>query len=67
MPFPADVSVNHKRIISTFPLEILCVCHGRDDGSPTIECQNYNQWFHRECVHTEDTEVEWHCGQCKHM
>ena len=67
MPFPADVSVNHKRIISTLTLEILCVCHGIDDSSPMIECQNCNQWFHRHCVHTEDNEVEWHCGQCKHM
>ena len=38
MQFPAEVIVQNKRIMSTFTIEIHCLCHGIGNGTPMVAC-----------------------------
>ena len=50
--------------------EILCVCRGRDDGRPLVQCDACRMWYHLECIGIQSTselgreEDPWFCANC---
>jgi hypothetical protein len=50
--------------------EILCICRGRDDGRPLVQCDACRTWYHLECIGIQNTaelgkeEDPWFCANC---
>ena len=50
--------------------EILCVCHGEDDGRQLVQCDSCQMWYHLECIGIKNIaalgreEDPWFCGNC---
>ena len=50
--------------------EILCICRGRDDGRPLVQCDACRTWYHLECIGIQSTselgkeEDPWFCANC---
>ena len=50
--------------------EVLCVCRGRDDGRPLVQCDACRTWYHLECIGIQSTselgreEDPWFCVNC---
>lgn len=50
--------------------ELLCVCQGRDDGRPLVQCDACRTWYHLECIGIQSTselgreEDPWFCANC---
>ncbi|KAJ3723980.1 hypothetical protein C8R42DRAFT_719867 [Lentinula raphanica] len=51
--------------------EILCICHGVDDGRDLVQCDACKTWYHLECIGIDDIsdlgppEDEWFCYRCE--
>ncbi|KAG6373087.1 hypothetical protein JVT61DRAFT_6686 [Boletus reticuloceps] len=50
--------------------EVLCVCRGRDDGRPLVQCDACRTWYHLQCIGIQSTselgreEDPWFCANC---
>ena len=50
--------------------ELLCLCRGRDDGRPLVQCDACRMWYHLECIGIQSTselgreEDPWFCANC---
>ncbi|KAG8220227.1 hypothetical protein J3R82DRAFT_1266 [Butyriboletus roseoflavus] len=50
--------------------ETLCICQGRDDGRPLVQCDACQTWYHLECIGIQSTselgreEDPWFCANC---
>ena len=50
--------------------EPLCICQGRDDGRPLVQCDACRTWYHLECIGIQSTselgreEDPWFCANC---
>ncbi|KAF8554551.1 hypothetical protein OG21DRAFT_1522368 [Imleria badia] len=50
--------------------EVLCICRGRDDGRPLVQCDACRTWYHLECIGIQSTselgreEDPWFCANC---
>jgi hypothetical protein len=50
--------------------EVVCVCHGKDDGRELVQCDDCKEWFHLECIGIKDIselgreEDPWYCADC---
>lgn len=50
--------------------EVVCVCHGRDDGRELVQCDECRTWYHLECIGVKDIselgqeEDPWFCHRC---
>jgi PHD-finger len=38
--------------------EIYCVCKKEDDGSPMINCEGCQDWFHIRCIKVKETDIK---------
>jgi len=49
---------------------VLCICRGRDDGRPLVQCDACRTWYHLECIGIQSTselgreEDPWFCAHC---
>ena len=61
---------NTGRSVQNDDGEVLCVCRGRDDGRPLVQCDACRTWYHIQCVGIQSTselgreEDPWFCGNC---
>lgn len=50
--------------------EVVCICHGTDDGRELVQCDDCHVWYHLECIgiaNSEDLGKEddpWYCADC---
>ena len=50
--------------------EVVCICHGRDDGRELVQCDHCLVWYHLQCIGIKDVaelgkeEDPWYCDQC---
>ncbi|KAH9949521.1 hypothetical protein B0H21DRAFT_889765 [Amylocystis lapponica] len=50
--------------------EIVCLCHGTDDGRPLVQCDDCHTWYHLDCIGVEDVnelgdeDDPWYCSDC---
>lgn len=50
--------------------ETLCLCQGRDDGRPLVQCDACQTWYHLQCIGIQSTselgreEDPWFCANC---
>ena len=50
--------------------EVLCICHGKDDGRQLVQCDSCQMWYHLECIGIKNIatlgreEDPWFCGRC---
>ena len=50
--------------------EVLCICHGKDDGRELVQCDTCQTWYHLECIGIKNIaelgreEDPWFCGRC---
>ncbi|KII86520.1 hypothetical protein PLICRDRAFT_93934 [Plicaturopsis crispa FD-325 SS-3] len=51
--------------------EVLCVCHGRDDGRELVQCDGCKTWYHLQCIGIKTIadlgkeEDPWFCDACE--
>ncbi|KAJ8521757.1 hypothetical protein ONZ45_g1598 [Pleurotus djamor] len=51
--------------------EVLCVCHGGDDGRELVQCDSCQTWYHLQCIGIKDIselgreEDPWFCRNCE--
>lgn len=61
---------NTDRIANSNSSETLCICQGRDDGRPLVQCDACQTWYHLECIGIQSTselgreEDPWFCANC---
>ncbi|CAA7264667.1 unnamed protein product [Cyclocybe aegerita] len=50
--------------------EIVCICHGKDDGRELVQCDTCQTWYHLECIGIRNIaelgreEDPWFCRRC---
>lgn len=50
--------------------EVMCVCHGGDDGRELVQCDACQKWYHLECIGIRSIadlgreEDPWYCDPC---
>jgi len=47
--------------------DIICICHGRDDGRELVQCDDCRTWYHLECLGIKeiaDLGHPWYCHNC---
>ncbi|KAG6890993.1 hypothetical protein C0992_011270 [Termitomyces sp. T32_za158] len=51
--------------------EVLCICHGKDDGRELVQCDDCQAWYHLDCIGIGDIselgreEDPWFCHRCE--
>ncbi|GBE78683.1 hypothetical protein SCP_0115740 [Sparassis crispa] len=73
-PADARVALKSRRSAREFAMHLrqrasqnCCICEGRRDGGPAVQCDDCDRWFHLECVDIRDpAELEdtWYCADC---
>lgn len=50
--------------------EVVCICHGKDDGRELVQCDACQTWYHLECIGIKSVtelgreEDPWFCRRC---
>jgi len=50
--------------------EIVCICHGKDDGRELVQCDECRTWYHLRCIGIRNVsdlgneDDPWYCERC---